>query len=370
MHENTDPVQGLVSARIILRDIRIDLYRYTCTPDARDAVRSGIYQNFFLLRSKTASAMPTGQDIEENDSFRNFSRILAGYEEQVHDALDDVDQGKEHEILSSLHDGPLSQTHQSIDDYLSAASGSSHTGEISDETDTLQTPVAALFTVIEIIGAIAVLFPGVFVSVGVPATLIKPISMLNQVQKVYPGVQLVLDRKNEIMILAGTMAAFAGGMHKNATRLLEQMGADQNLQNITVVDETGRAIPASELVQYARELQNEQENPEDEGEAARENGQQSGAIPDPDMISKITGMMESIRKPIAETFTAADTYAHQGILARMNDVSRGREFVLQVPLTLCDAGVRVGTDITARMRELTEKVNLVAKKDPPEEEKP
>ena len=60
------------------------------------------------------------------------------------------------------------------------------------------------------------------------------------------------------------MAAFAGGMHKNASLLLQQLAADENVHQITVVDETGKTIPVSELVQYALDIQNGQnEMPEE-----------------------------------------------------------------------------------------------------------
>ncbi|NLV26604.1 MAG: hypothetical protein GXY48_05495 [Methanomicrobiales archaeon] len=370
IYQNTDQVKNLLSARVVLHEIRGDLYRYICTPEGRDTVKSGFFDKFSLLQSKTSSYIQTGQDNVENRSDEDFSRLLTVYEELVHAALDDIDRGKKHEIIVSLHDGPLHQSHLNIDEFLSTATDSLKAGESVHELDNLQAQVNALFTIIELIGAIAVLFPGVFVSIGVPATLARSVTMLNQVQKVYPSVQLALDRKHEIMILVGTMAAFAGGMHKNATRLLQQMAADENMQNITVIDETGKTIPGSELVQYALDLQNNKNKPEEEGSAAYESKQLSGKVPDPDMVKKLTGLLDAITKPVSESLKAADTYAHQGIQARLEDVSRGKEFILQVPLTLSDVGSRVGTDITIKMQELTEKVSSITGKETREEKKP
>ena len=363
-------VQDLLSARVTLHEIRGDLYRFICTPPGRETEQSGFHDKFLLLQSKTRSYIHTGQDHDEKDADENVGRLLTIYEELVLKALHDIETGKEHEIIASLYDGPLRQSHQKIDESLSAATGSAKAVLPTSETDTLQAQVNALFTIIEIIGAIAVLFPGVFVSIGVPATFARSITMLNQVQKVYPGVQLVLDRKNEIMILVGTMTSFAGGIHKNAARLLQQVATDENAKNITVVDETGKTIPVSELFQYALDLETGRNGLAKEGPVACQSGQSSGTEADQDIFRKLTRLMDTITNPVGESLKAADQLAHQGIQARLEDVSRGKELILQVPLILSNAGVRVGTDISDKIREFSEKVSFIKEKDSTENEQP
>ena len=171
---------------------------------------------------------------------------------------------------------------------------------------------------------------------------------------------MILDRKNEIMILVGTMAAFAGGMQKNASRVLQQMETEERIQNITVVDETGKTISTSELVQYARDLEADQNGLHQD---AGGKGQVPGNGLDPDIFQKLTRLMDSVTKPVGDSLKSVDQVAHQGIQARMEDISRGKEFVLQIPLTISDAGVRVRTDINEKIRELSERVNSMTRKD-------
>ena len=371
-YENTIKGQDFLSARAVLHEIRGDLYQYICTPSGRESIKSRFHEKFSLLQSLTEPYFHASQEQNEKDTGEDLYRLLTLYEDLVYDALQDIDTGKEHDIITSLHNGEIHQNTLKIDAFLSAGIHSPGGGRPAGETDALQAQVTALFTIIEIIGAIAVLFPGVFVSIGVPATLAKSITMLNQVQKVYPGVQLALDRKNEITILVGTMAAFAGGMHKNASLLLQQLAADENVHQITVVDETGKTIPVSELVQYALDIQNGQNEMPEEGlgdtPAECKKEQPPGIKKDPDMFQKITRLMDTITNPVGESLKAADQYAHQSIQARMEDVSRGKEFVLQVPLTLSSVGVRIGTDVSTKIRELSEKVSAIKEKGEAESE--
>lgn len=362
--ENKTQIDRL-SARMALQEIRGDIYQYLCTPYIREATKSGFHKKFVLLRSLTSVCILSSQEPASNGSSQDYCRLLTEFEDLVYEALDGIDNGKEGDIINSLNDGPIHQRHQEIDAYLSTVTDSSRTNESSGEDDILQIQVNALFTVIELIGAIAVLFPGVFVSIGVPATFAKSISMLSQVQKVYPGVQMVLDRKQEIMILVGTMAAFAGGMQKNATQILQQMETDENINNITVVDETGKTIQASELIQYALELKAGQDRQIGLGSEPSEISKDESAGPEPeeDLIRKFSRLMSTITNPVGDTIKNADQIAHQNIQARLEDVSRGKEFVLQVPLTLSDVGVRVGTDISTRIKELSEKVGSITGRD-------
>jgi hypothetical protein len=319
-----------------------------------------LYEKFSLMQAMTSSSSIQATPNHGGDEDEDLCRLLTIYEDLVHDAFHDIDTGKEHEVIISLDSGPLCQSLLKIDEYLITTTSFPRAGSQAGEADMLGAQVTALFTIIEIIGAIAVMFPGVFVSVGVPATLAKSLTVLHQVQKVYPGVQLVLDRKNEIMILVGTMAAFAGGMQKNATRLLQQMETDESIQHITVVDETGKTIPVSELVQYALDLEANQISLQKDEDVK---GQVPGNETQPDIFQKLTRLMDSITKPVGESIKNVDQVTHQGIQARMEDISRGKEFVLQVPLTLSDVGVRVGTDISVKIRELSERVNSITRKD-------
>lgn len=366
-YKNTIQVQNLFSARAVLHEIRGDLYQYICTPPGRESIKSRFHEKFSLLQSLTEPYFYPNQEQNEKDTGEDLYRLLTIYEDRVYDALQDIDTGKEHDIITSLHNGEIHQNTLKIDAFLSAGIHSPGGGQPTSEDDPLQAQVTALFTIIEIIGAIAVLFPGVFVSIGVPATLAKSITMLNQVQKVYPGVQLALDRKNEITILVGTMAAFAGGMHKNASLLLQQLAADENGHTITVVDEIGKTIPVSELAQYALDIQTGQNELQEEGpgdtptECKKE--QSPGTETDPDMFQKITRLMDTITNPVSESLKAVDQHAQQSIQARLEDISRGKERILQVPLTLGDVGVRVGTDISTKIRELSEKVSAIKGKD-------
>lgn len=367
--ERTSQGMDPLSARAVLHEIRGDLYQYICSPTGRDYVKLRFYRNFSLLQPLTSLKIPTCRDHDEKEPTGDLCRLLTKYEELVYDALDEIEAGKEDEIIASLNDGSLAEIHKEIDVFLKAAVDSGFEGRTFGQDETLQAQATALFTIIELIGAVAVLFPGVFVSIGVPATLAKSIPMLTHINKVYPGVQMVLDKKDDIMILVGTMAAFAGGMQKSATQLLQQRAADENVQNITIIDETGKSISASELVQYALDLQNQTGNSE-QVHGASESEEVPGAEPDQDIFKKITGLMDSIKKPVGESFKTVDQLAHQGITARMEDVSRGKEFVLQVPLTISDVGVRVGTDFSDKMRELSEKVGFIRGNDAPEDKEP
>lgn len=364
--ENKTQIDRL-SARMALQEIRGDIYQYLCTPYIREATKSGFYKQFILLRSLTSACILSSQEPASNRLSQNYCRLLTEFEDLVYEALDGIDNGKEQNIINSLNDGPIHQRHQEIDAYLSTVTDPSRTNESSGEDDILQIQVNALFTVIELIGAIAVLFPGVFVSIGVPATFAKSISMLSQVQKVYPGVQMVLDRKQEIMILVGTMAAFAGGMHKNATQILQQMATDENINNITVVDETGKTIQASELIQYALELESGKDRQIGLGSGSEPSeirkDESPGPEPEEDLIRKFTRLMSTITNPVGDTIKTADQIAHHNIQARLEDVSRGKELLIQVPLTITDVGVRVGTDISTKIREISGKVDSIAGKD-------
>lgn len=358
-----------LSARAVLQEIRGDLYQYICSPPSRGSVKIRFYENFSLLQPLTSLKIPTCKDNNEKEPTGDLCKLLTKYEDLVYAALDEIDTGKEHEVIASLNNGSLAESHQKIDSYLKAAVDSGYEGIPFGEDETLKAQVTALLTIIEIIGAVAVLFPGVFVSIGVPATLAKSIPMITHINKVYPGVQMVLDKKDDIMILVGTMAAFAGGMQKSATQLLQQRAADENVQNIIIIDETGKSISASELVQYALDLQNQTRDSEGV-HGALESEEVTGTEPDQDIFKKITGLMDSIKKPVGESFKTVDLVAHQGIAARMEDVSRGKEYVLQVPLTISDVGVRVGTDISDKMRELSEKVGFIREKDVTEDKEP
>lgn len=81
------------------------------------------------------------------------------------------------------------------------------------------------------------------------------------------------------------------------------------------------------------------------------------------MFQKITRLMDTITNPVSESLKAVDQHAQQSIQARLEDISRGKERILQVPLTLGDVGVRVGTDISTKIRELSEKVSAIKGKD-------
>jgi len=362
-----------LSARMVLQEIRGDIYQYLCTPLKRKEIKTDLYKKFVFLQSLTSGCIRSSQEPANNGSSQDYCRLLTALEDLMYDALDEIDHDEEQAIVTSLNDGPLYQKLQEIDVYLSTVPGSSRTNESPGEDDHLQVQVNALFTVIELIGAIAVLFPGVFVSIGVPATLAKSIPMLSHVQKVYPGVQMVLDRKQEIMILVGTMASFAGGMQKNATQLLRQMATDEHLKNISVVDETGKTIQASDLIQYALELkagQNRQIGDESGNEPSEIRNEQSpDPEPEEDLIRKFTRLMNTLTNPVGDTIKTADQIAHQNIQARLDDVSRGKDIFFQIPLTISDVGVKVGTDISTRMKELSEKVGTITGKDTTDSEK-
>lgn len=79
--------------------------------------------------------------------------------------------------------------------------------------------------------------------------------------------------------------------------------------------------------------------------------------------------MSTITNPVGDTIKTADQVAHQNIQARLEDVLRGKDLLIQVPLTITDVGVRVGTDISMRLKELSEKVSAASGKDTTEHKK-
>jgi hypothetical protein len=366
-NESNTKVQDYFSARIVLHEIRGDLYQYICTPQRRKSLKAKISEKLSGLKSLTSTHIFLGLDKTDTNTIQDFSKLLTQYEELLDDALEAINFGKEQQIIESLDNGPLQHTHLKMNEYLSMGTKDTQTAQSVSHDETLQAQISALFTIIEIIGAVAVLFPGVFVSIGVPATFAKSLTMLNQVQKIYPGVQLALDRKNEIMILAGTMAAFAGGMHKNATHLLQQMAKDENIQNITVVDESGKTISASELVQYALDIETDHDILHQTILEREQKKSQTGQSPplsaDPDMLQKLIRLMETVTNPVGESLKNVDKIAQQNIQARLEDASRGKEFIFQIPMTLSDVGTSFGADISARMREFAKKVNSITEKE-------
>lgn len=79
--------------------------------------------------------------------------------------------------------------------------------------------------------------------------------------------------------------------------------------------------------------------------------------------------MSTLTNPVGDTIKTADQIAHQNIQARLDDVSRGKDIFFQIPLTISDVGVKVGTDISTRMKELSEKVGTITGKDTTDSEK-
>jgi hypothetical protein len=184
-NESNTKVQDYFSARIVLHEIRGDLYQYICTPQRRKSLKTKISEKLSCLKSLTSTHILLGLDETDTNIIQDFSKLLNRYEELVDEALKAIDFGNEQQIIESLDDGPLQHTHLKINNYLSMGTKDTQRDQSVSHDKTLQAQIRALFTIIEIIGAVAVLFPGVFVSIGVPATFAKSLTMLNQVQKIY-----------------------------------------------------------------------------------------------------------------------------------------------------------------------------------------
>lgn len=107
------------------------------------------------------------------------------------------------------------------------------------------------------------------------------------------------------MILVGTMASFAGSVQKNTTQIPQQMATDDNMKKVTVVDDSGKTIQASERIQYALDLkdrlsrQTGEESENWPAEIARD--EHPGPDSLEDLIQIITSLMMIVTNLVAET---------------------------------------------------------------------
>ena len=114
-----EQVRDLLTARVILQEIRGDLYQYICSPARRESIQSRMYEKFSLIQTRTSSCIQASPDLG-GDTDEDLCRLLTRYEDLMHDAFHDIDTGKEQDVIISLDNGLLNQNHLKIDEYLTA----------------------------------------------------------------------------------------------------------------------------------------------------------------------------------------------------------------------------------------------------------
>ncbi|MBN1166904.1 MAG: hypothetical protein JXA44_07200 [Methanospirillaceae archaeon] len=353
------PVQDLLHALVKFYEIRGDLYRYASIPQSRESLKTTFRDNFTILNSLIGQYGNSELTCEEQSELVRLDALLAEYQNRVLKALSLIDEERKEDVFASLIDGNLHDSEIEIDEFLKKLTGVALQDTIpsGSEADIFSANVDTLLTIIEILSAIAIVYPGVFVALGVPATLTKSVALLYEIKKVRPGVELILNRKEEIIIIAGTMTAFADEMQKNAIQTLKQKAAEGKIQNLFVVDDKGNRVPVKSLITYVlnnRQNRKGEQIEEEENESISRETEESGFSRE--MLLLITRMFDSVRSPFSDSQTASNQAESDKIRAKNESIATEREDMFRFWENLNHFRNRIGTDISNTIQGISNRI--------------
>ncbi len=340
--------------QMILERIRGNLFEYICAPETRQEKKKRMSADLQMLSAPACygHAHPRG---EPGRAGCRELESLPWYESLIDEAMETIDAGEGDAVIASLTQGDLFRAEQALCREVTAGAGGEDDGSVPDGVrETFQENLRTICTLVEILAAVSVLFPGVFVSLGLPATLTRSLVAVQEIRKVHPGLQIAWNRREEIILIAGTMASYAEGLHQNARETMTRLSGDDRMQSLTLIDETGRSsgifsplLPPPAYPPLPDEDQGGDESAVPSPVTGRE------GIPE----DAVTEMMERISRLIG-TVSAPVTDTVRGAAGPGPDlISLGTENIMQMRERISLAGERIGSDLGKTIQGLSERIN-------------
>lgn len=352
------PITLLEDANNQLFKLRGDLYRYLVIPEDRKNSRVAITDDMANINARMDEFRKKTLLNSETEQLKKFDEAWPAYEKLVVQSMDDIDQGKEKEVLVSWGTGAALTTRQqstaSLTELITINTNDADKVKQNAEQVFLNSTLAMV--AVGILGFVVAIILGFIISRSITIPLQKGVTMMEEMTRGHFSMRLNLSRRDEIGILTRSMDLVASDLQNLVVGTMRGIAAGDLSLTLTPKDKDDELTPSMitmldtlrGLVTESSELSRAaiQGRISTRGDATRFMGGYR------EIIEGMNATLDAIMVPINEAMRVSARYADRDFSARMDpNLSLQGDFVM-VKESMDNIGIAISGTVAAIQNQL------------------
>jgi methyl-accepting chemotaxis protein len=334
------PITQLEDANNQLFKLRGDLYRYLVIPEDRKNSRTAITADIANISARMDEFRKQNLLSSETEELKKFDGAWNAYAKLVAESMDNIDQGKEKEVLVSWGTGDALKTRQQSTEALTKliAINKNEADLVKKHADQVFSGSAFAMAIVGILGFVVAIVLGIVISRSIRIPLQEGVTMMEEMTRGHFSRRLNLSRNDEIGKLAHSMDVLASDLQNLVVGTMKGIAAGDLSLRLTPKGDDDELTPSMiTMLDTLRALVTEssdlckasiQGRLSTRGNAARFTGGYR------EIIEGINATLDAIMVPISEAMRVSARYAERDFSARMdtNLVMEGDYFSIKEAL--------------------------------------